>query len=179
MLAMVNDLLDVSRLESGLIASAARETNLAELSRAVLAELAPQVAQKNHEVTMSSTPDADAGRVLVDDQLLKQAMVNLVSNAVKYTPEGGHITVKLAVEDGRISWRVRDDGIGIPDRAKEKIFEKFYRADNATAVDANGRGLGLYMVRLIITRSGGRLHWSSEEGRGTTFGFTLPLGGKR
>ena len=179
MLGMVNDLLDVSRLESGLIVSAARETNLAELSRAVLAELAPQIAQKKHEVTMSSTPEADGGCVLVDDQLLKQAMVNLVSNAVKYTPPGGHITVTLGDEDGRLSWLVRDDGIGIPDRDKEKIFEKFYRADNATAVDANGRGLGLYMVRLIITRSGGRLHWTSEEGRGTTFGFTLPLGGKR
>jgi PAS domain S-box-containing protein len=179
LLAMVADLLDVSRLESGIIASAAHETDLAGLTRAVLAELAPQITEKGHEVSVDSTLDSEAASVLVDEQLLRQAMVNVVSNAVKYTPPGGQITVTIAREDGRMSWLVRDNGIGIPERAKTKIFEKFYRADNAAAVDANGRGLGLYMVRLIITRFGGRIHWTSEEGRGTTFGFTLPLGGTR
>jgi PAS domain S-box-containing protein len=179
LVAMVADLLDVSRLESGLIASNARETDLVGLTRAVLAELAPQITEKGHEVEVATTPEAELASVLIDDQLLRQAMVNLVSNAVKYTPPGGRIEVAVALEDGRVVWRVTDNGIGIPERAKANIAEKFYRADNATAVDANGRGIGLYMVRLIITRFGGRLHWTSEEGRGTTFGFTLPLGGKR
>ena len=179
LVAMVGDLLDVSRLESGLIASNARDTDLADLTRSVLADLAPQITQKRHEVSVAIAPEAEHASVLIDDQLLRQAMANLVSNAVKYTPPGGEIAVSLELENGRASWRVRDNGIGIPERAKANIFEKFYRADNATAVDANGRGIGLYMVRLIITRFGGRLHWTSEEGRGTTFGFTLPLGGKR
>jgi PAS domain S-box-containing protein len=179
LVAMVGDLLDVSRLESGLIASNARETDLVGLTRAVLADLAPQIAEKGHQVAVAATPEAELSSVLIDEQLLRQAMVNLVSNAVKYTPPGGHIDVAVAIEEGRVAWRVTDDGIGIPERAKANIAEKFYRADNATAVDANGRGIGLYMVRLIITRFGGRLHWTSEEGRGTTFGFTLPLGGKR
>jgi PAS domain S-box-containing protein len=179
LLAMVGDLLDVSRLESGLIASASRETDLAGLTRAVLAELAPLITEKEHRVAVVTTPEAELASVLVDDQLLRQAMVNIVSNAVKYTPPGGEITVAIAREDGVVSWLVRDNGIGIPERAKAKISEKFYRADNAAAVDANGRGLGLYMVRLIITRFGGRICWTSEEGRGTTFGFTLPLGGTR
>jgi two-component system phosphate regulon sensor histidine kinase PhoR len=169
----------VSRLESGLIASASRETDLPGLTRAVLAELAPLITEKEHRVAVVTAPEAELACVLVDDQLLRQAMVNIVSNAVKYTPPGGEITVTIAREDGVVSWLVRDNGIGIPERAKAKISEKFYRADNATAVDANGRGLGLYMVRLIVTRFGGRICWTSEEGRGTTFGFTLPLGGTR
>jgi signal transduction histidine kinase len=113
----------------------------------------------------------------VDEQLMRQAMLNVIGNAIKYTPEGGEITIAITRTDDSISWIVQDNGIGIPKSAQARLFEKFYRADNAEAVDTDGKGLGLYMVRLIITRFGGRIHWTSEEGRGTTFGFVLPLGG--
>jgi PAS domain S-box-containing protein len=176
LIGMVGDLLDVSRLESGGLTAELRPTDLVALTRAVVDDSAPLVAQKQHRLTL--TGDEGAPIVVVDDQLLRQAMLNVLSNAVKYTPEGGEIAVAITRDDETISWVVRDNGIGIPKSAQSRLFEKFYRADNAEAVDTNGKGLGLYMVRLIITRFGGRIHWTSEEGRGTTFGFVLPLGGR-
>ena len=177
LITMVRDLLDVSRLESESLTTVSRETDLATLTRAVLDEVAPQLAAKEHRLTVSGGEALPP--VLVDDQLLRQAMLNVVSNAIKYTPLRGEIAIAIAGEEGWASWSVRDNGIGIPKSAQGRLFEKFYRADNASAVDTNGRGIGLYMVRLIITRFGGRIRWASEEGHGTTFGFALPLGGGR
>jgi signal transduction histidine kinase len=151
-----------------------RETDFAALTRAVLDEVAPQIAAKGHRVTVSGGQDLP--RVLVNDQLVRQAMLNLVSNAVKYTPSPGEIAIAMHEEAGWLHWVVRDNGIGIPKSAQDRLFEKFYRADNAGTLDTNGKGLGLYMVRLIIVRMGGRIRWASEEGRGTTFGFALPIG---
>ena len=175
LIAMVGDLLDVSRLESGGLTTDLREVELVMLARAVAEEVAPLVAKKQHSLTIHG----HEGRavVVVDEQLLRQAMLNVISNAIKYTAEGGEITITLSQTLDSITWLVQDNGIGIPKSAQSRLFEKFYRADNAEAVDTNGKGLGLYMVRLIITRFGGRIHWASEEGRGTTFGFVLPLGG--
>ncbi len=175
LIGMVGDLLDVSRLESGGIATVTREVDLAALSRAVRDDVAPLVAQKKHRLTMSG--DEGSPIVVADDQLLRQAMLNVISNAIKYTPDGGEIAVTITEEGDTVSWIVKDNGIGIPKSAQARLFEKFYRAGNAEAVDTNGKGLGLYMGRLIITRFGGRIHWTSEEGQGTTFGFVLPRGG--
>jgi PAS domain S-box-containing protein len=176
LIGMVGDLLDMSRLESGGLTTVLREIDLVALARAVADEVAPLVAKKEHRLSVSGH-DGTA-MVVVDEQLMRQAMLNVISNAIKYTPEGGEIAIAIARGgDDTISWIVRDNGIGIPKSAQARLFEKFYRADNAEALDTNGKGLGLYMVRLIIQRFGGRIHWASEEGRGTTFGFVLPLGG--
>jgi PAS domain S-box-containing protein len=175
LIGMVGDLLDVSRLENGGLTAVLRETDIVAMARAVADEVAPLVAKKEHRLTVSGHDGTAV--VVVDEQLMRQAMLNVISNAIKYTPEGGEITIAVTRTDGTISWIVQDNGIGIPKTAQARLFEKFYRADNAEAVDTNGKGLGLYMVRLIITRFGGRVHWTSEEGRGTTFGFVLPLGG--
>jgi two-component system phosphate regulon sensor histidine kinase PhoR len=175
LITMIGDLLDISRLESEGFATDMREVDVGTLTLAVLDDVAANAAKKEHRMTV--TGGENLPPVVADEQLLRQAMLNVVSNAIKYTPEQGAIVITIAEEDGGVSWLVRDNGIGIPKSAQGRLFEKFYRADNASAVDANGRGLGLYMVRLIITRFGGRMHWASEEGRGTTFGFVLPLGG--
>jgi signal transduction histidine kinase len=175
LIGMVGDLLDVSRLEDGGLTAVLRETDIVAMARAVADEVAPLVAKKEHRLTVSGHDGAAI--VVVDEQLLRQAMLNVISNAIKYTPDGGEITIAITRTDDTISWIVQDNGIGIPKSGQARLFEKFYRADNAEAVDTNGKGLGLYMVRLIITRFGGRIHWASEKGRGTTFGFVLPLGG--
>lgn len=177
LIAMVGELLDVARLEAGGEATVARETDLAALTRAVLADVAGRAEQKGHRLSASGGEGLPP--VLVDDELLRQAMVSVISNAIKYTPEGGKISVDIAEQAGWVTWSVSDNGIGIPKSAQGRLFEKFYRADNATATDTEGRGLGLYMVRLIIQRFGGRIHWSSEEGQGTTFEFILPLAADR
>ena len=175
LIGMVSDLLDTSRLEAGGLQLTLTPIDLGALTRAVITEVAPEVAKKAHGVEVSG--DEQSLVVIADEQLLRQAMLNVIGNAIKYTPEGGKIALALSAENGRVSWMVRDNGVGIPKSSQARLFEKFYRADNASAIDTNGRGLGLYMVRLIVTRLGGQIQWESEEGQGTTFGFVLPQGG--
>jgi signal transduction histidine kinase len=116
--------------------------------------------------------------VMADPQLLRQAIVNLTSNAIKYTPAGGAVSIALGVENERMArWAITDSGIGIPKASRARLFEKFYRADNVHTVETEGTGLGLYLVRLIIERFAGQIWCESEEGRGSTFIFTLPVGG--
>ena len=109
-----------------------------------------------------------------DVQLLRQVLLNLVSNAIKYTPDGGEIAIDIGVDDDGIVWAIHDTGIGIPRDAQARLFEKFYRADNAAQVETEGTGLGLYIVRLIADQLGGRVWCQSEEGCGTSFFLRMP-----
>src|SRR5207244_8486576 len=111
---------------------------------------------------------------LVDPKLAREVLLNLISNALRYTPEGGSVSIQMQSADGTVEWSVRDTGIGVPASAQHRLFEKFFRADNASVVHTEGTGLGLYLVRLIIERSGGRVGCESTEGVGSTFYFTLP-----
>jgi signal transduction histidine kinase len=107
--------------------------------------------------------------------LMRQVILNLTSNAIKYTPPDGRIEIRMGTRERALYWSIRDSGIGISPTAQKRLFEKFYRADNAHTVDTEGTGLGLYLVRLIIERLGGTIGCESEEGRGTLFYFTLPI----
>jgi signal transduction histidine kinase len=111
----------------------------------------------------------------MDQQLMRQVMLNLVSNAIKYTPSNGEITIEISREESYLRWSIHDSGIGIPKEALPRLFEKFYRADNALTVETEGTGLGLYLVRLILEQCAGRIGYESEEGKGTTFHCTFPL----
>jgi PAS domain S-box-containing protein len=174
LIQLVNDLLDISRLERGRLTVTLVAVDLGELTRDVLAELDVLVREKRHRVTL--TGDVETPAVQGDAQLLRQVVGNLISNAIKYTPEGGTIEIHLARGDGMVRWSVRDSGIGIPVTSQARLFEKFYRAENVTALETEGTGLGLYLVRLIMEQLGGRVWCASEEGSGATFLFTLPAG---
>jgi signal transduction histidine kinase len=102
-------------------------------------------------------------------------LVNLVENAVKYSPEGGMVELELAADDGRIRFAVHDRGLGIPAAEHERIFEKFYRLDPNLSRGVGGTGLGLYISRELVRRMGGRIRVESAPGRGSTFSFELPL----
>ena len=102
-------------------------------------------------------------------------IANLLSNAVKYTPHGGRIAVSLHQHNGTLQWSVADSGVGIPRAAQTRLFERFYRADNVVAMEVEGTGLGLHLVRLIVEQAGGRVWCESEEGQGAVFSFTLPV----
>jgi PAS domain S-box-containing protein len=175
LIGMVNDLLDVSRLESGKLTLSLTNTNLRELTQAVLKDVHPQVLRQKHELSVCG--GEDFASVCVDSQLFRQAILNLVSNAIKYTPPGGKISIDMTQRNGLIRWSIRDSGIGIPKRAQSQLFEKFFRADNVYAIETEGTGLGLYMVRLILKNSGGRIWCDSEEGKGSTFTFEIPAKG--
>jgi PAS domain S-box-containing protein len=173
LIRLVNDLLDVSRLESGKLAIVPRATQLGELTRGVMDELRGLIQEKGHRFSVAG--EGEVPPVLVDPQLFRQAILNLVSNAVKYTPPGGEIAVRMDQQDSSVRWVIQDSGIGIPADAQHRLFEKFYRAENALTMETDGTGLGLYLVRLIVERFAGRIWCESEEGRGATFLFALPL----
>ena len=123
---------------------------------------------------MLSAP-ARAVQVAADPDGLRQVLVNLVENAVKYSPDGGRVELELEPGDGRVRFSVRDRGLGIPAAEHERIFEKFYRLDPNLSRGVGGTGLGLYICREIVRRMGGRIRVESEPGRGSTFSFELPL----
>jgi PAS domain S-box-containing protein len=173
LIGLVNDLLDVSRLESGKLQVTIEPVRLREITDAVLGDVATLVREKGHVLDVESTPDLPVA--MLDDQLMRQVILNLVSNAIKYTPPGGRIEIRMGRENGSLRWSIRDSGIGIPPASQRRLFEKFFRAENAHAIDTEGTGLGLYLVRLIVERLGGAIACESEEGRGTLFSFMLPL----
>jgi PAS domain S-box-containing protein len=170
---LVNEMLDSSRLERGVVAVDLQPTDLAEITRGVMSELTTLIADKAQEVTFDADPGAPA--VLVDPQLIRQVVLNLLSNAMKYTPARGKIALTLRGADGQALWSIRDTGIGIPASARERLFEKFYRADNAVTLETEGTGLGLHLVRLLVERFGGRVWCESVEGEGAEFSFTVPF----
>jgi len=173
LIRLVNDLLDVSRLEGGRLATSPQPTDLAAMSTEVINELMPLAREKNQSLVME--PPASLPAVLVDPKLGREVVLNLISNALRYTPAGGAVTVQMHSTNGAVEWAVRDTGIGIPAAAQSRLFEKFFRADNAAIVHTEGTGLGLYLVRLVLERSGGRVWCESKEGAGSIFRFTLPL----
>ena len=123
---------------------------------------------------MLSTPDSGL-HVQADADGLRQVLVNLVENAVKYSPGGGRVELEIASEDGHARFSVRDRGLGIPPSEHERIFEKFFRIDPNLSRGVGGTGLGLYISREIVRRMGGRLRVESEPGAGSTFLFELPV----
>jgi len=176
LIGLVNDLLDISRLESGKLSMTLQPTSLSKLTKGVLDDLAPLIREKGHQLTVTGA--GDATEVPADPQLLRQVILNLTSNAIKYTPAGGVISIALGRAAGATArWTITDSGIGIPKGAVARLFEKFYRADNAHTVETEGTGLGLYLVRLIVEKLDGQVWCESQEGRGSTFIFTLPGSG--
>jgi PAS domain S-box-containing protein len=116
--------------------------------------------------------------VAADPDMLRQVLANLVENAVKYSPLGGAVHISLEHHEGRVLFAVRDEGLGIPLREQERIFEKFYRLDPDLTRGVGGTGLGLYISRELVRRMGGRIWVASREGEGSTFFFELPVAGQ-
>src|SRR5262249_8900037 len=173
LIRLVNDLLDASRLEGGKLQVVLAPLQLREVTAHVLADLVSLVHEKGHTLTVDAPPALPDA--MLDLQLLRQVIVNLVSNAIKYTPRGGRIGITIGHDRTGLQWSIRDSGIGIPKAGQARLFQKFYRAENGLTMDTEGTGLGLYLVRLIVERFGGTIVCESEEGQGTLFRFTLPL----
>jgi signal transduction histidine kinase len=172
---LLEDLLDVSRLRTVGLQIRPELTDLAELVRDTAAGFRAEAPER--PIQLASV--AADYRVLIDPDRIRQVLANLLSNALKYSPDGGPVQVELSVApDQGVLVHVRDTGIGLPALATESIFEPFGRAPNAHARNIPGMGLGLYICRQIVLSHGGRIRAESAgEGRGTTVCMWLPRSG--
>lgn len=168
---LIDNLLDVSRLQIGTFKLEFGQVHLDELAEHVAEKFRLQTAE--HQIVVRFP--ADFPVVQGDERRLGQVLNNLIGNAIKYSPNGGEIVIEgQPVEDG-VKVSVRDHGIGLSPAQQERIFERFYRVDNAMTRETQGAGLGLYIVRSIVDAHGGHVWVESEPGQGTTFSFVLPL----
>lgn len=162
----------MSRLESGRLIVHPENLRLDDLVAGVVNELRPLVQDKEQHLTLARL--ASEPTIFADSQLMRQAVTNLVSNAIKYTPAGGKIDVTITMRNGLVACAFRDTGIGVPKESLLRLFEKLYRADNAVVVESEGTGLGLSLVRLVVEHFGGRVWCESEPGEGSLFTIELP-----
>ena len=170
---LTDDLLDVARIRTGHLPLAPRPTDLVALVREAMARASEQLGATQRLILESP---GDPPAVAADAARVDQVLMNLLDNAMKYSPDGGAITVTVRAEAGGVVTRVRDEGIGVPAGAAETIFAPFGRAANAVAGSLPGMGLGLYICHNIIERHGGWIRAESDgEERGTTFSFWLPV----
>ena len=169
---IVDDLLDLSRIESGGWVPNPQHVDLAAVTRDATLTLAEAAIAKN--VRIEIAPGDDARAVYADPTALRQVLANLIENAVRYTPAGGIVTVESAGAGTGTRVVVRDTGIGIPPEHLPRIFERFYRADPARSRDAGGTGLGLAIVRHLAEAHGGRVEATSAPGRGTSIAVHFP-----
>ena len=169
---LINNLLDFSKIEAGLRSYKREPVNLAEMTRGVLDSLASQFS--HNQFTVTARLDGDVP-VLIDPEAAVQALENLISNAMKYSPEHRQISVEVDRVDGYGIVRVRDHGLGIPMRLQRKIFRKFYRIQTDAGSGPQGTGLGLAIVDHVMRGHGGFVRVDSEPGRGSTFTLHFPL----
>ncbi len=170
---MAGEFLDLARLESGRVFLAQEPVNLIEVAESVLASLRPQAEERMIALEAAISPDLPI--VTGDSGRIRQALLNLVSNAIKYCRPGDRVTIRGHVRDREVVLAVADTGPGIPRDLQEQLFEKFVRLPIGEQ-GAEGSGLGLAISRRIVEAHGGRIWVESEEGQGASFYFTLPIG---
>ena len=171
---LLNDLTDLSNIELGKVALRREPVRVDEVVASVVGIIAPRAARAKVDVTSHVPPDLP--QVPADRDRLAQILINLVDNAVKYTPEGGSVTVTARrVAESTIETAVTDTGIGIPPADLPRITERFYRVDRARSRELGGTGLGLAIVKHLVMAHGGQLGIESEQERGTSVRFTLPI----
>ena len=171
---LLDDLTDLSNIELGRVSLRVAPVDLAEIAESVIDIIRPKARAGG--VTLDARLPADLPAVQADHDRLAQILINVVDNAVKYTPEGGRVTVAAeAGPGGQVAVRVADTGIGIPASDLPRITERFYRVDKARSRELGGTGLGLAIVKHLVLAHGGELRIDSRPGEGTVVAFTLPI----
>ena len=175
LLRRIEDLLNISKMEEGQFGYNFEELDIAEFIGKILADVLPSAKQAGIKIYFDR-PSADLPHVMIDPKRLSLAVINLLENAIRYNVENGEVIVKVDRIEGKpyIQVSVKDTGIGIPAESMEKLFNRFYRAENAMKSQTEGSGLGLYIAKSIVTAHGGEIWAESELNRGTVLYFTLP-----
>jgi two-component system sensor histidine kinase BaeS len=171
---LVNDLQELSRVESGAFDLDRQSVKVSDLVDSAVARLGKQFEEK--DVTLETEVPSGLPQVFVDKDRIDQVLLNLVGNALQYTPSGGKVTISARAQDGEIHIAVADTGIGIPPEHLPHLFTRFYRVDKSRSRAGGGSGIGLTIARHLVEAHGGRI-WvvSSGSGQGSTFTFTLPI----
>lgn len=172
MVFLIADLLNVSRLQSGKFVIQNQPTNLADLIESEVKQLEEIV--KSHNLTLVYQKPSNFLTLMLDDEKIRQVVMNFLDNAIYYTPKGGQILAKLEASPETVNFTVADTGIGVPEAAQHQLFNKFFRADNAKKMRPDGTGLGLYMAKKVIVAQRGAIIFKSSLGKGSVFGFSIP-----
>ena len=174
MTVLIDDLLDLGRIEAG-VGLAREPVRMATIIAEAVDSLLPIAANKDVRVAVDAPNTLPS--LSGDATLLRQAVANLLDNAIKYTPGGGEVRLRGWMEDGEFHFSVADTGVGIAPADQAHLYEKFFRVRQRGSTQVKGSGLGLAIVKSIIERHGGRLWVDSKLGKGSTFTFTIPAGG--
>lgn len=173
MIRLVNALLEVSRIEAGTLVLNKAQLSLVDLTKNVLVEI-QSYAETSH-IKIEFTPALNLPEVSADRDRLRMVIYNLLDNAIRYSRGEGIVAVSIKKQDSSLVWQVQDQGIGIPAFQQKYIFQNFFRAANSSRFQTEGSGIGLFIVKRLVKALGGKVGFKSEEGKGSTFWFSLPL----
>ncbi len=176
LLGLINDVLDLSKIEAGQLKLALADYSMREVVHAVFTTMEPLAVEKSLALNVGAPPALPTGRG--DERRITQVLLNLVGNAIKFT-EAGEVRIEATARAAAFEVAVTDTGPGIPDADQERIFEEFHQADSSTTKRKGGTGLGLAIAKRIVELHGGRIWVESQVGRGSTFRFTLPVRAER
>lgn len=174
LLELVRNLLTVAHIDESHIKDAPRLTDVVRLTKETIDQM--KIIGGSKGITIDGTfPEFLIPEIVIDDKRFKEVIENLLTNSIKYSKENGKVTVGVSVELETMSISIKDNGIGIPEDATHGMFTRFFRANNAVKSNAEGTGLGLYVVKSYVEAWGGKIWYESKEGVGTTFFVTIPL----
>lgn len=170
---LINDMLSVSRIEEGRFGYSFAKDNFEDVLDVILKNFDSQIKSKNIKFIVQKPKKLPT--IYMDKERIILAMQILLENAVKYTPEFGKIVLNININKKLLEVKMKDNGIGIPQQEQTKLFSKFFRGTNVVRMQAEGSGLGLFIVKNVIDKHSGKTFVASEEGKGTEIGFTLPI----
>ena len=170
---LISDLLIVSRIEQGKLPLHKTKFSLQDLAKDVISAFKPLALTSNVTVRLESSELLP--KVLADSSRIKLVVENFLDNAIRYTKKGGEVKIKIELKKKKLLFSVKDNGVGIPKEDQKHIFQKFFRSRSVFNHQTDGSGLGLYIAKSIIERSKGKISFQSQENKGSTFWFTIPI----
>jgi signal transduction histidine kinase len=173
MIRLVNDLLDVARIDQNRLIVRKKNFDFLKVVEFILSELSSLVKKRNVEIKWNVKKNLPL--VFGDPDKIKLVIENLVNNSIKYTTSNGKVEIKIFKKDNFLMFEIKDNGVGIPEDQHKRVFEKFFRSDNAVKYQTEGTGLGLYIAKNIVEQLDGKIWFQSIENVGSVFGFSLPI----